>query len=275
MLALADGIGSILSIAESLHLLRHPVSASIGRGAGREVLPTYHSVHSWVALVGSHYNSSWIDIDSPDMPTAIIGAGIIGVSTAYYLSQSQAEEIHLIEASQELFASASGFAAGFLAADWFAPALSRLGQCSFDLHKQLAEENDGHNQWGYSRSTGTSFAEAAARKYGGDGADWLMEGVSRATAAENTAPGSGHAPAWLQSKGSLDVLSNGETTAQMYVNRITEKIHDLTTVSQQPSSPVRLPSFLLPFPRCAGTSAGPPSLCYFLPSGGTVRSHNL
>lgn len=51
------------------------------------------------------------------MPTTVIGAGIIGVATAYYLSQSSKDEIHLVEASPQLFASASGNAAGFLARD--------------------------------------------------------------------------------------------------------------------------------------------------------------
>lgn len=52
--------------------------------------------------------------------TVIIGAGIIGCATAYYLSHSgntKPDTIHLIEASPELFASASGNAGGFLASD--------------------------------------------------------------------------------------------------------------------------------------------------------------
>lgn len=52
--------------------------------------------------------------------TVIIGAGIMGCATAYYLSQSpdtKPDTIHLIEASPELFASASGRAAGFVAPD--------------------------------------------------------------------------------------------------------------------------------------------------------------
>jgi glycine/D-amino acid oxidase-like deaminating enzyme len=50
----------------------------------------------------------------------IIGAGIIGCSTAYYLSEStrtQAQRIHLVEISPELFHCASGLAGGFIAAD--------------------------------------------------------------------------------------------------------------------------------------------------------------
>lgn len=52
--------------------------------------------------------------------TVIIGAGIIGCATAYHLSRSghtKPDTIHLVEASPELFASASGKAGGFLAAD--------------------------------------------------------------------------------------------------------------------------------------------------------------
>lgn len=155
-----------------------------------------------------------------NMPTVIVGAGIIGVSTAYYLAKSavpDAQDIHLVEACPTLFESASGFAAGFLAKDWFSPALANLGELSFKLHKDLAEVEDGHHRWGYNQSTGTSLAESNVQGGGGSGADWLREGASRAVAAENTQPGSGNAPSWLQSKGDLDVLSNGETTAQMYV----------------------------------------------------------
>ena len=156
------------------------------------------------------------------MPTVIIGAGIIGVSTAYYLSQpdlSPKESVHLIEASLEPFASASGFAGGFLAADWFATPLSKLGQLSFDLHKQLAVQHNGHERWGYSQSTSTSLTETSLSSNGGSEADWLTEGVSRAIAAESTDPPRGHVPKWLHSKGRLDVLSDGDSTAQMFVQQ--------------------------------------------------------
>jgi myosin-crossreactive antigen len=52
--------------------------------------------------------------------TVIIGAGIIGCATAYYLANSGntcPDTIHLVEVSPELFASASGHAGGFLAED--------------------------------------------------------------------------------------------------------------------------------------------------------------
>ena len=180
------------------------------------------------------------------MATVIVGAGIVGVSTAYYLSQSDtptSDKIHLIEASPELFASASGFAAGFLAADWFAPPLSKLGKLSFDLHKQLAEQHNGYDAWGYSQSTGISLAETISERNGSTGDDWLMEGVSRAVAAENTQPSIGHAPKWLQGKGRLDVLSSGDTTAQMYVFSATCQ----AILTLPCSNPRRLCEFLLSF----------------------------
>lgn len=52
--------------------------------------------------------------------TVIIGAGVIGCATAYYLANSgntKPDTIHLVEASPELFASASGKAGGFLTSD--------------------------------------------------------------------------------------------------------------------------------------------------------------
>ena len=52
--------------------------------------------------------------------TVILGAGIIGCASAYYLATSgntKPDTIHLIEASPELFASASGKAGGFITSD--------------------------------------------------------------------------------------------------------------------------------------------------------------
>ena len=153
------------------------------------------------------------------MATVIIGAGIIGTSTAYYLSQppstTDPASIHIVESSPELFASASGYAAGFLARDWFTPSLSSLGALSFDLHKQLAEEDDGAEVWGYSKTTSTSLEESI----GVNGEDWLREGASRSTAARRTAEGGENKdrPAWLRGKGNLDVIGSGENTAQMYL----------------------------------------------------------
>ena len=150
------------------------------------------------------------------MATVILGAGIIGTSTAYYLSESDNTDpasIHLVESSPELFASASGYAAGFLARDWFKPALASLGALSFDLHRELAEKNDGTQKWAYSKSTGTSLEESVGKK----GEDWLLDGVSRSVAAASTEDKEkgNSRPTWLKGKGRLDVISTGDSTAQV------------------------------------------------------------
>lgn len=151
--------------------------------------------------------------------TVIVGAGIIGTSTAYYLSQSDntaPSDIHLVESSPELFASASGYAGGFLAKDWFGPATASLGALSFKLHRELAEKHDGRERWGYSRSTGTSAMDT--QKGGEDPTDWLREGGSRAmAAADHEFVGDQKGPAWLtKRKGrEVDVISDDASVAQV------------------------------------------------------------
>ncbi|KAK0633580.1 FAD dependent oxidoreductase [Immersiella caudata] len=130
--------------------------------------------------------------------TVIIGAGIIGVSTAYYLSDHQPPStIHLVESSPELFSSASGYAGGFLAKDWFKPQVLSLGALSFELHKQLAAIHGGREKWHYSPTTSINYSPAP-RKVGQErGADWLRHGSSRAEAAPDER-GDVDAPVWLR-----------------------------------------------------------------------------
>lgn len=163
--------------------------------------------------------------------TTILGAGIIGLSTAYYLAQHQPPgTIHLVEPSPALFASASGQAGGFLARDWFAPASAALGALSFDEHARLADAHDGAARWGYRRSTTVSYhapGKRGAREEGGAtrqrGEDWLLAGTSRATAAAASADARGEEdgsrvmPPWLRSSEGdwVSVIGDGATTAQL------------------------------------------------------------
>ncbi|KAL2149961.1 hypothetical protein VTH82DRAFT_7637 [Thermothelomyces myriococcoides] len=152
--------------------------------------------------------------------TVILGAGIIGVSTAYYLSQHQdPTSIQLVEPSPELFSSASGYAGGFLAKDWFGPSVTALGALSFNEHRRLAEEHNGREKWGYSLSTSVSYtASASARNSSSRGDDWLRHGTSRADAApvtqdslyENT-------PGWLRrlEGDHIELISEEGSTAQL------------------------------------------------------------
>ena len=154
--------------------------------------------------------------------TVILGAGIIGLSTAYYLSLTQpaGSSIHIVEASTSLFSSASGFAGGFLAEDWFSESVSALGKLSFDEHARLAREFGGAERWGYRRSTGVSYTTARGRGKGKRGDDWLRAGTSRAGAATGgSAVGVGEkgCPRWLarEEGDGVEVISEEGSMAQV------------------------------------------------------------
>ncbi|KAI0770858.1 nucleotide-binding domain-containing protein [Irpex lacteus] len=167
------------------------------------------------------------------MPTTVIlGTGIIGVSTAYYLSRfaeekaaqgshTEKHEIHLVEATEELFASASGKAAGFVAKDWFQPAVTPLGEFSFDLHRKLAEEHDGRSKWGWSESTSYKTARSHRGTSRRSDLDWLMSGSSRSTLLDNPTGISQEEddddlPRWLHARrSSLQLISDRTTTGQV------------------------------------------------------------
>lgn len=84
---------------------------------------------------------------SDDMNVTIIGAGIIGASTAYYLAHPPAgtappKKITLVDEGG-IAAGASGKSGGFLAEDWHSGETASLGTASFRLHKELADKHDG------------------------------------------------------------------------------------------------------------------------------------
>lgn len=207
------------------------------------------------------------------MATVIIGAGIIGCSTAFYLTQppstTDPSTIHLVEASPELFASASGYGAGFLARDWFSDSVAALGALSFDLHRELAAKHSGAERWGYSRSTGTSLVQVKGKR----GDEWLREGTSRAETAGTHQFREGYGPAWLtrSMNGKVEIISQDDSTAQVFVSPFsnamllcydhTSHLHHvrLTTAPVIPSvSPI---SFFPPVSNEASTSTNPHDLC--------------
>ena len=150
------------------------------------------------------------------MSTVILGGGIIGSSIAYYLSSKQStDEIHIIEPSSKLFSAASGYAAGFLAKDWFSPSLAPLGAISFDLHHKLAAEHGGEEKWGYMKGTALSLDVAPWYEENDvRGDDWLQAGKSRAETASGFSQSDVHEPpAWLtkQRGGTVEKISDEDT----------------------------------------------------------------
>lgn len=88
----------------------------------------------------------------------IVGAGIVGVCSAYYLTQhpkfnKETHHITIFEAKRPACA-ASGKAGGLLAL-WAFP--QQIASLSFDLHQELADELGGEKEWGYRRVTTVSL----------------------------------------------------------------------------------------------------------------------
>ncbi|OJJ08902.1 hypothetical protein ASPVEDRAFT_48031 [Aspergillus versicolor CBS 583.65] len=162
------------------------------------------------------------------MPTVILGGGIIGASIAYYLSEQQpGQEIHIIESSSTLFSSASGYAAGFLAKDWFEPALLPLGEYSFAEHEALSAKYGGDKKWGFMKGTALSLGSTDASLGGARGDDWLRTGTSRAETATSQ-PVLAEGPEWLtKQKGTVvERISEGDSVAQLDPVRLSHFLLD-------------------------------------------------
>jgi glycine/D-amino acid oxidase-like deaminating enzyme len=98
----------------------------------------------------------------------IVGGGVIGCTTAYYLTRHPSYDpakhtITLIEAVG-IASGASGKAGGLLAL-WAYP--SSIVPLSFKLHRELAEEHGGEKRWGY-RVVGCGSIELNGRNVEAD-----------------------------------------------------------------------------------------------------------
>mmetsp|Transcript_8763 Transcript_8763/g.18926 ORF Transcript_8763/g.18926 Transcript_8763/m.18926 type:complete len:464 (+) Transcript_8763:101-1492(+) len=85
-----------------------------------------------------------LDGSPPVQHVVIAGAGVIGVSTAYYLAKQFGVATTLIDPTGTIAPAASGKAGGFLALDWndHSPALGPLTRRSFSLHQEIADDLD-------------------------------------------------------------------------------------------------------------------------------------
>lgn len=116
--------------------------------------------------------------------TVIIGAGIIGASTAYYLMNLLNND-HILDHTVTILdphpaSGASGKAGGFIARNWTGAATQSLAELSFHLHDQLQQEHGGHENWGYRRTR--AFSVVAESGLGGEvfkneGFEWIKGGV--------------------------------------------------------------------------------------------------
>ncbi|WWC61016.1 uncharacterized protein I303_103594 [Kwoniella dejecticola CBS 10117] len=111
----------------------------------------------------------------------IIGGGICGVSTAYFLATHSARaastKITLLEGTK-VAAAASGYSGGFLAKDWHGSATADLSAMSYDLHADLAKQFNGKEEWGYRTVDTLSIETDATRKSKKSSPlPWLADGL--------------------------------------------------------------------------------------------------
>ena len=90
--------------------------------------------------------------NSPPKQIVIVGGGIIGCTTAYYLShhpsfRSDIDKITILEASTTGVAQGASGKAGGLVAKWAYP--QELVDVSFPEHVRLAELHNGAERWGW------------------------------------------------------------------------------------------------------------------------------
>lgn len=114
---------------------------------------------------------------SAERNIVIIGGGIIGSTTAYYLARHPSynplqHKITILEATS-IASAASGKAGGLLAL-WAYP--KQLVPLSFRLHKELADEHGGKDRWGY-RPVGVGAIELEGRKVSKDSIRATRDGV--------------------------------------------------------------------------------------------------
>lgn len=110
----------------------------------------------------------------------IAGAGVIGVSTAYYLAKDFGVATTLIDPTGTIAPAASGKAGGFLAKDWndHSLALGPLTRRSFDLHQQIADDL-GAETIQYRRLECVAIPVGANRRPAGkkaEGIEWAKGG---------------------------------------------------------------------------------------------------
>ncbi|GAB0491086.1 hypothetical protein MMPV_002334 [Pyropia vietnamensis] len=161
-----------------------------------------------------------------DPPIVIVGAGVMGAATAYYLARDglRATVVERVGVA----AGASGKAGGFLAADWSDPPTAALAAASFRLHAELAADlASGGSAVDYRRLSAAAVAlapasgSAAARDVGSaGGGTGGRQRRQRASPAE--------APGWLDGRAwtvtASRPLGTPATTAQVHPAKLTRAL---------------------------------------------------
>ncbi|MCJ1247840.1 hypothetical protein MMC30_005055 [Trapelia coarctata] len=167
----------------------------------------------------------------------IIGGGIIGCTTAYFLTRHPSydpvkHKITLLEASK-IAGGASGKAGGLLAL-WAYP--SNIVPLSYRLHAELAKEHDGGDKWGYRRihcgqltAKGRSLDQANAKGAKENGNSVSLQKRSEEAIGTLRAAGIPRDLDWFAPESVRDYSEMGDpaTTAQVHPYQFTTSMAKL------------------------------------------------
>lgn len=179
----------------------------------------------------------------------VIGGGIIGVCSAYFLTRHPAFDpakhtVTLLEATK-IAGGASGKAGGLLAL-WAYP--SNIVPLSYRLHAELAKEHDGERRWGYRRlncgqvdANGralTSSTKGKGKTNDGERGVSQQSGISlqkRSEAALGTLRAAGFPDDldWVAAEAAIgyEEMGGPDTTAQVHPYQFTTSIAALAEAS--------------------------------------------
>jgi hypothetical protein len=162
-----------------------------------------------------------------DRHIVIIGGGIIGVCTAYYLlkharsPEGPEVKVTLVE-THVVAGCASGKAGGFIALDWHSPATASLGRLSWNLFADLAREYDGAQKWGFRPMGAVGYTMLSAKATKNRSSESELELVTSPKVEESEmrprpSPREGKVDdSWLNQDVEWSILGSEGTTAQVY-----------------------------------------------------------
>lgn len=149
----------------------------------------------------------------PPKTVTIVGGGVIGSATAYYLKKLDKDVKVTVFETDKIASQASGKAGGFLAPDWDVdtPDVDKLSRMGFKMHKELAEEF-GKEELGYRPCTSHSVEMDFTQKVGGP------------------VPPEGGGINWFNTDGYAStkpkLIGDGVSSAQLYPNVLTNSLMD-------------------------------------------------
>ncbi|KAG9235394.1 FAD dependent oxidoreductase [Amylocarpus encephaloides] len=168
----------------------------------------------------------------------IVGGGVIGCTTAYFLTRHPAfnpaiHKITLLEA-QSIASGASGKAGGLLGL-WAYPA--NIVPLSYRLHAELAQEHDGAKRWGYrALHCGSVYATGKLLRAKPASGETMNAGTQQWKKLPKTKKKGKAARIptdldWLDSESMLDysVMGTPQDTAQVHPYLFTNAIAELAT----------------------------------------------